>query len=94
MWRSIMELMIIIAVCTNAAVVIFTMKTFNNYSDFERMGIFVLFQYGVFLIQYIIGALIPDEPEEVIIQRQRQDFIVSKLIDKQGDVEIDPHAML
>lgn len=96
MWASIMELMIIIAVITNAAVVIFTMPTFNNnnFSDLQRMGIFIFFQYAVFLMQYIIGALIPDYPSEVIIQRQRETFIVSKLIEKESDNEIDPYASL
>jgi len=94
LWKSIMELMIVIAVCTNAGVVIFTMKTFDSFTDFQRLGIFVLFQYGVFLIQYVIGALIPDNPIEVTIQRQRQEFITSKLIEKEHDLDVDPLAIL
>ena len=95
LWRDAMELMIILAVCTNAGVVVFTMKTFDDYTDFQRMGIFVLFQYTAFLIMYILGLIIRDEPPEVSIQRQRQKFITDKLVEKKSDKErVDPMELL
>lgn len=90
-----MEIMIILAVCTNAGVVVFTMTTFDGYSDFKRLGIFVGFHYLAFFMQYIAQMVIRDEPEEVVIQRQRQRFIVDKLIERKSDKEaIDPKELL
>ena len=95
LWRNIMEFMIIIAVCTNAGICIFTMTTFEKYTQFQRMGIFILFQYFVFMSQYVISMLIPDDPREVTIQRQRQDFLAKKLIERVPDKEgVDPLALL
>lgn len=95
LWRDAMELMIVLAVCTNAGVVVFTMKTFDDYSDFQRMGIFVLFQYAAFLIMYVLQLIIRDEPPEVSIQRQRQKFITDKLVERKSDKErVDPMELL
>ena len=95
LWHDAMELMIILAVCTNAGVVVFTMKTFEDYSGFQRMGIFVLFQYAAFLIMYILQLIIRDEPPEVSIQRQRQKFITDKLVEQKADKErVDPMELL
>ena len=95
LWRSVMEIMIVIAVCTNAGIVVFTMTTFNSFTEAQRIGIFILFQYGVFAVQYVLSISIPDEPREVSIQRQRQDFLAKKLVDKVPDKEgIDPLALL
>ena len=41
---------------------------------------FIGFQWALISIQFIIGAVIPDVPGSVVIQSQRQDFIISKLI--------------
>lgn len=95
LWRSAIELMVILAVCTNAGVSVFTMTYFEDYSDFNRMGIFIGFQYVVFVIQYLISIVIRDEPERVTIQRLRKQFLVSKLIEKKADdTHVDPHALL
>lgn len=94
-WRSAMEVMIILAVCTNAGVVIFTMTTFENLSDFQRLGLFSGFHYVAFVAQYIAQMVIRDEPEEVAIQRQRQRFIVDKVINRKSDREaLDPKELL
>jgi hypothetical protein len=94
-WRSSMEIMIILAVCTNAGVVVFTLTTFDGHEDFWRMSIFVGFQYACFLIMYITQMVVRDEPEEVSIQRQRQRFIIDKLIDRKSDREmLDPKDLL
>lgn len=94
-WRSAMEIMIILAVCTNAGVVVFTMTTFDEYSDFKRMGLFAGFHYLAFFSQYLAQMIIRDDPEEVGIQRQRQRFIVDKLIERKSDKEaVDPKELL
>jgi hypothetical protein len=43
------------------------------------------FQWVLIGIQFITQAIIPDEPEEILIQEKRQAFIVSKVIDRTPD---------
>ena len=77
--------MSVAAVLTNAGLITFTMSTFNSHSTSTRFWIFVAFQWACFALQYIIMEAIPDVPEEIEIQLQREEFIVRKLIDKVGD---------
>ena len=66
-----------------------------HYNDFIRMGLFVGFHYVTFLGQYVAQMVIRDEPEEVSIQRQRQRFIVDKLVRCKSDREdLDPQELL
>lgn len=64
------------------------MQLLNNYSQYTRYWIFIGFQWVVFAIQFLIRAAIPDEPYDVAIQRQRQEFINSKIIEKEGDEDV------
>jgi hypothetical protein len=95
LWKSCIELMVVMAVCTNAGVSVFTMTYFDDYTGYNRVGMFVGFQYVVFILQYAIQALIRDEPKIVTIQRLRQQFITDKLIEKKPDEDhVDPMALL
>lgn len=49
--------------------------------------IFIGFQWTLISIQFIVEQLIPDEPEEAIIQLERQRFIVTKVLDHLEDEE-------
>eukprot|EP01039_Chlorochromonas_danica_P004477 gene4477-4905_t len=84
-WQSIFLMISVAAVITNAALTVFTMDTLDSFSFQLRMWIFVGFQWVCFSLQMIIMAVIPDVPEEIDIQLERRDFIVSKLIDKVED---------
>lgn len=75
----------IIAVVTNAGLTVFTMDVLDSYSETFRYWVFILFQWVCFILQAFIMAIIPDIPEEIEIQIERQDFIVRKLIDKVAD---------
>lgn len=57
-----------------------------------RVWLFIGFMVVLVVIQFIVQAIIPDEPEEVEIQKKRIDFIASKLIDRQPDEEPTPVA--
>ena len=71
------------------------MTYFDDYTGYNRVGMFVGFQYVVFILQYAIQALIRDEPKIVTIQRLRQQFITDKLIEKKPDEDhVDPMALL
>ncbi len=85
-WQTIFLILSIISVVTNAGLICFTMDTFDDYENKSiRLWVFILFQWVCFIIQFSIMAAIPDIPEEILIQQDRQKFIVSKLIDKIAD---------
>lgn len=85
-WQSIFELISTFAVITNGAVICFTMDVLSDYYTlFGRSWIFIGFQWGLMTVQYIIAALIPDEPMEVQVQASRRAFICSKIIDGTPD---------
>jgi hypothetical protein len=74
-----------ICVVTNAGLIVFTMEVLKMYSDMTRMWIFIGFQWALFSLQYIIQVIIPDEPLQVGIQKQRANFLVSKILNKVKD---------
>eukprot|EP01036_Dinobryon_divergens_P031545 gene31545-40962_t len=77
-WQEIFLVMSTIAVITNAGLTVFTMHSLDNYSTVTRFWIFILFQWLCFAIQQFVMAVIPDEPETILIQQQREKFIVKK----------------
>lgn len=84
-WQTIFTLVAGAAVVSNAALTFFTMDTFDHIPLSSRVWWFVGFQYTVMGIMYAFALLVPDEPESVVIQLQRQDFLVNKLIDRAPD---------
>jgi hypothetical protein len=84
-WLVILELMSMSSIFINSGLVAFTGTNTWNYSWAERIWIFILMASGLFAIRYIVGYLIPDEPEEVKIQLSRQEYLTRKVIDNIGD---------
>ena len=84
-WGAIFSVVTTICVVTNAGLIVFTMEVLKMYSDMTRMWVFIGFQWALFSLQYIIQAVIPDEPLQVGIQKQRADFLNSKILDKAKD---------
>lgn len=74
-------------VVTNAGLIVFTMDVLDEYEDYIRYWVFILFQWAVYGFQSILMALVPDIPEEVAIQTERSEYFVSKLIDKEKETE-------
>ena len=88
-WGAIFSVVTTICVVTNAGLIVFTMEVLKMYSDMTRMWIFIGFQWALFSLQYIIQVYIPDEPLEVEIQKQRTEFLVSKILLKAKDDDDD-----
>lgn len=61
-----------------------TTEVNQNYS-FNVNRLFIGYIGFLLLAQNFIAEVIPDEPPEYVIQRQRSQFILSKLIDKVSD---------
>lgn len=84
-WQAVFTVISTIAVVTNAGLICFTMSLLNDYAISTRLWIFFAFQWTLILLQQALAMIIPDEPLEVTIQRRRNEFIVSKIIDKVPD---------
>lgn len=81
-WMSIFQILSVVAVITNAGLICFTMDVLWQYSRFGRVWVFIGFQWLLIFIQFLAAQWIDDEPEEVTIQRERMDFIKSKVVEK------------
>jgi hypothetical protein len=83
--KLILEIISRISIVTNAALIVFTMNNLDSYSLTFRFWIFVLFQWISFIVQSVIKYFLIDESEVITTQKQREKFIVSKLIHKVPD---------
>eukprot|EP00595_Chromulina_sp_UTEXLB2642_P003694 CAMPEP_0196764098 /NCGR_PEP_ID=MMETSP1095-20130614/5350_1 /TAXON_ID=96789 ORGANISM="Chromulina nebulosa, Strain UTEXLB2642" /NCGR_SAMPLE_ID=MMETSP1095 /ASSEMBLY_ACC=CAM_ASM_000446 /LENGTH=707 /DNA_ID=CAMNT_0042118727 /DNA_START=171 /DNA_END=2294 /DNA_ORIENTATION=- len=101
-WQTIFTILSVASVITNAGLICFTMDVLSggsnnsnsqdpNYSYVGKLWVFLGFQWVMLSIQFILSAAIPDIPEQVDIQLQRANFIVSKIINQDSDEDfIDP----
>jgi hypothetical protein len=89
-WQTIFELLSYIAVCTNAGIICFTMVVLDGFTLTGRLWIFIGFQWTMITIQMVVAYLIPDVPDKVTVQLQRQAFYNSKAIDFTPDEFHEP----
>lgn len=92
-WMTVFQVMATICVVTNSGLIVFTMSVLDDYDLSTRMWLFIAFQWFLFGTQSIIQIAIPDEPYEVQIQAQRNEFIVDKIIEKVED-DLDGESLL
>jgi len=88
-WQVVFELISTVAVITNTAIVVFTMNIFDSYTVYFRFWLFIGAQWAIFSLQGVIRIATPDVPHEVLLQMERNSFIVSKLIDFAKDDDDD-----
>lgn len=69
----------------NSALVAFTGSNTLNYTWALRVWIFILMSSGLLCVRMLVAFLIPDEPAEVNIQLDRQEYIVGKVMDNVAD---------
>jgi len=90
-WQSIFLIIAIAAVATNAGITCFTMTVLDdkNWSSTVilkvKLWTFIIFQWVCYITQAIIMEAIPDIPEQAIYHLQRNEHIVSKVIDHVAD---------
>ena len=84
-WQSIFMIIAMAAVVTNAGITCFTMTVIPLGQNQLKLWIFIGFQWTCFLLQAFIMELIPDIPEAAIYHMQRNEFLVSKVIDQIRD---------
>lgn len=78
-WYHILEIMALVAVFVNAALVAFTSTVVDDFTWNQRIWIFIGMSCGIFIMKYLLSIVIPDTPREVEIQIERREFIVGKL---------------
>mmetsp|Transcript_1336 Transcript_1336/g.1776 ORF Transcript_1336/g.1776 Transcript_1336/m.1776 type:complete len:861 (+) Transcript_1336:116-2698(+) len=87
-WQVIFTILVIISVVTNAGLLCFIMEgVLDGYSMSTRLWVFVIIQYVIFTLMYTIQLTVPDTPHDVLLQHQRTDFLVSKIIERISDEE-------
>ncbi len=88
-WQSILTIIAVIAVATNAGIIVFTMDITWKYPDRGRLWLFIGIQWVLFLLQGCLVVGIDDDSEETLIQKKRMAFIVDKIIDGVPDEDFD-----
>ncbi|KAG5190771.1 calcium-activated chloride channel-domain-containing protein [Tribonema minus] len=89
-WHTILEIMGVISVVSNSALIAFTSDLFAGHSTAQRIWIFMLFEHGVMLFKYALAVLIPDVPQDVTIQLEREEFVLAKVLHNEPDDDDDP----
>ena len=84
-WRSCFNYMALIAIPTNAGVVVFTMNAFNTTSFTLQLIIFIGMQWVIFVILFIAQAIYSGESLKVTVQRGRAKNIIQNLENLVGD---------
>jgi len=79
-WQDIFQILSFIACITNAGIMCFTMDIIVSEPS-VKIWLFIAFQYAVFSIMSFFDYMIDDVPHEVTVQLQRQEFLVSKVVD-------------
>lgn len=86
-WQSILETMSTMAVISNSAMVCFTGTFLNDYKIWERFMLFLTMEHGLIILKDAIAMAVPDVPDHVQIQLDRNEFVCDKLIDHIEDEE-------
>ena len=91
-WHTILDIMSQASVITNAAILCFVSKRFTaGLATATRVWCFLIIEHAIFTVQYAFDVLVDDVPPSVSLQLDRQDFLVSKLINLERD-DFDPLA--
>lgn len=85
-WGTIIEIMSSISVITNVALVCFTSKhTTESLTEANRLFLFIGVEHGLLFLKYMLQVLVDDEPHDVVLQKQRTQFIVDKIVNLIAD---------
>lgn len=79
-WLHILNIISILAVFINSALIAFTADVSINYSWWVRIWVFIGISLGIGIVKFMVAAAIPDVPYDVSIQIQRLKYIVGKVL--------------
>jgi len=87
-WQSVLEIMSIVAIITNMALVCFKQSVLpSSYSLGQKAGVFLILEHILILLKVLLMMAIDDLPEDVAIQVQRTEFIVERVLYNANDDE-------
>ena len=85
-----MEIMSYAAIITNVALICFTSDILGKHTgQFHRWLCFLLIEHGMVGLKLLLMVVIDDIPEDILIQQQRQELYVAKVINNQEDDALD-----
>eukprot|EP00605_Chrysophyceae_sp_TOSAG23-4_P000483 GSChrysophyteH1.ASY1.ANO1.542.1 assembled CDS len=86
-WQDVLELTGLVAVFTNSGLVSFTGQFVVSLQWPSRVWIFFLMSSGIICIKWLVAAIIPDVPNDVKIQQERNEYFLEKVIENKRDVQ-------
>lgn len=84
-WYGILDLISLLSVMTNGLLIFFVAESGQDILWTNRFTAFIVFEHVLILFKILAAALIEDVPVSTQIQLDRQDFIVSKVIENAPD---------
>ena len=73
-----------VAVLSNTALICFTGELLSDFGMAQRAFLFIIVEHGLLGIKFFFALIVEDVSEEVTMQRERKDFLVSKVYNKQS----------
>jgi len=94
-WFDILSLVSFIAVITNVAIICFETPLFNSWFPAEetRVFVFLLAEHAIMLLKFAVSYFVPDEPAEVATHLQRQEYLVSVLLQGVEEEDDEDHSL-
>ena len=86
-WNRVLNIVVTLTVLTNAALIAFAMKQFDDWFYAYRLALFIGIVLGCRFYKWILHMRVSETPPEVVIQTERAHFINDKLIRKTPDHE-------
>jgi Calcium-activated chloride channel len=82
-WQHVLTFLAIASIITNSAIICFVFDSgIGTFSLQWRVWSFLVMQYALFTLYFLVRAIIPDVPLECELQLKRQAFLCQKLIDR------------
>ena len=88
-WESVLTVVAILGTITNSIMITQTSPAFTNVTSSYRLVAFVVLEWILIGAKIVLMSVIDDVPEDVELQEQRQEFLVTKIIVDEADEEID-----
>eukprot|EP00455_Lapot_gusevi_P042543 TRINITY_DN5055_c0_g2_i2.p1 TRINITY_DN5055_c0_g2~~TRINITY_DN5055_c0_g2_i2.p1 ORF type:complete len:185 (+),score=43.61 TRINITY_DN5055_c0_g2_i2:54-608(+) len=79
-WYSVFNVMTVLAIVTNCALVVFQTSLFSSWSDAGRLVAFIFMEHGLCSLKFINSYCIPELPRAVKESLQRQEHVIDVLV--------------
>jgi len=93
-WFDILGFVSFVAVATNVAIICFETPQFDVWfpSEQSRVFAFLIAEHAILLLKFAVAYFVPDEPAEVAVHLQRQEYLVSVLLQGVEEEEEEDHT--